>query len=305
MDCFSINLNSTFKVHLSSKEHLIPPRKHITRKTESYIIYFVTSGKLTLLLNGEKIEINKGEYYIFDKYSLHSAADATDCEYFYIHFDCEMKCFEYNKEEFLDVVTIRNKSFSDYSIFDDERYTHLFAYVPRYFKIENADVFEYLVDEFKKLKLNLSNFDIEHSFAIAQGVASIFIKLERIVFDKYVFEANNYCSQIPLLVKKITKFIENNFQKNITSANFEQEFSFSYDYMNRIFKRQNGISIISYRNRLRVEKAKMLLITTDKSVNEIANEIGFNDLYYFSKFFKKSVGVSPTHYKRGEYAKVK
>ena len=66
----------------------------------------------------------------------------------------------------------------------------------------------------------------------------------------------------------------------------------------RLFKREIGDTPISYRNRLRVEKAKMLLSDGECSVSEISAMLGFESVYYFSRVFKKSVGVSPTVYQQ-------
>ncbi len=302
MECLSINLNSVFKILLSSAECLVPPRKHRMRRTESYIIYFVTNGKLTMKQNGKSLELDKGDIYIFDKNEMHAPDQATDCEYFYIHYECEAEWFECSKAEFLEVVENRNEKFSGYDVLDLERYKHFEAYVPRCIHIDNIDIFKYLVDKFKKLRLIYGgNNDIEHRLAISQGVASLFLKLESIAVNNYLVGVKGVYLHNTLAVKRISDFIETNFQKNFTSEDIEKQFSLSYDYANRIFKQQKGVSIISYRNKLRIEKAKVLLITTDKSMEEISDEVGFGDRYYFSKFFKKAVGVSPMCFKRGEY----
>ena len=47
----------------------------------------------------------------------------------------------------------------------------------------------------------------------------------------------------------------------------------------------------------RIDKARYLIITTDKKISDIANECGFNDMSYFSKTFKRYFKVSPTEYK--------
>ncbi len=299
MDCFSVNLNSTPKVSLSAKEHLIPPKKHKLHHIESYVMYFVTKGKLTMKLNGKEFQMGKGEYYIFDKHSLQAPLEATDCEYFYIHFEFEAQCFDLSRADFIQKVTDRNNDFSSYSIRDTRRYNHLLTYIPRHFKIESSDQFNYLVSEFKKLALIVGRkHTVDHRLFISQGLASLFLKLEHIAFDKYLSENKAFHSRRSVTVEKITDFIENNFQRNISSKDIEEHLSLSYDYINRIFKQQKGVSIVSYRNSLRIENAKMLLITTDKSMEEIAVETGFDDLYYFSRYFKKCAGVSPTHYKK-------
>jgi len=65
----------------------------------------------------------------------------------------------------------------------------------------------------------------------------------------------------------------------------------------RLFHKKIGNSPINYFNQLKVQKSCVYLYLTDKTIKEICKELGFNDPYYFSRLFKKIMGVSPAHYK--------
>lgn len=75
------------------------------------------------------------------------------------------------------------------------------------------------------------------------------------------------------------------------------------DYLNRIFKKETGITLNEYISRKRVEKAKELLLTTALPVSEIAFETGFQSFSYFTKVFKKRTGKEPSKYRKEERAK--
>ena len=64
------------------------------------------------------------------------------------------------------------------------------------------------------------------------------------------------------------------------------------------FKQKYGITVVDYLTDLRVEEAKKLLVETDMTVSEISDETGFSDTSYFSKVFLRTVGISPTAYRR-------
>ena len=65
-------------------------------------------------------------------------------------------------------------------------------------------------------------------------------------------------------------------------------------YFRRLFKEYSGESPAAFRGRHRIERAKQLLLSDDQySIGEIATDLGFLDVYHFSKSFKKEVGVSP------------
>jgi AraC-like DNA-binding protein len=67
-----------------------------------------------------------------------------------------------------------------------------------------------------------------------------------------------------------------------------------------VFKKGSGYSYSEYLTRVRMEKAKELLHTTEKSVTEIALDIGFQTPNSFSSLFRREIGMSPSQYKKKE-----
>ncbi len=300
MKCFNIDLNTTPRVSLSSKEHLIPPRGHITRRATTYILYFITEGTLCIMLNGEELTLSKGDIYVFESGDTHAPARLTDCEYFYLHFEANATDMYLSYDEMREAIKARSTAFSSYEILDTRRYEHLFALLPKKIHVDDARTFGELEEAFRSLKLNVWDVGLEKRLELSQGVTSLFLRLERIALGGNTAADTPYSPNFAF-VRQIASFVEKNYTSDISSEDIEKRFSLSYDYANRIFKQQRGKSIIAYRNHLRIEKAKLLLLTTEKSMDTISDEIGFGDKYYFSKFFKKTVGVSPTRFKRGEH----
>ena len=64
------------------------------------------------------------------------------------------------------------------------------------------------------------------------------------------------------------------------------------------FKKHTGVSPNEYIITQRISAACQLLVQTDKSISEIAAEVGYGDQYYFSRIFKKKMGVPPLGYRR-------
>ena len=70
-------------------------------------------------------------------------------------------------------------------------------------------------------------------------------------------------------------------------------------YISKIFKEETGESPINYLISLRLEKAKDHLIASESiSIKEIAHSVGYDDVYHFSKLFKKYYGLSPLNYRK-------
>lgn len=90
--------------------------------------------------------------------------------------------------------------------------------------------------------------------------------------------------------------LENYKNKNFDYKKLCEKSGLSYSYFKKIFISRYGESPVKHITRLRVEYAKELLITKRYSVSEIAEMCGFENTYYFSTVFKKSMGISPTKY---------
>ena len=73
----------------------------------------------------------------------------------------------------------------------------------------------------------------------------------------------------------------------------------SVSSLNRAFNRAVGLSPAAYHIRLRMRRGAELLRTTDLTVTEIADRCGYDDTNYFSRLFRKTMGVSPREYRRG------
>jgi len=96
----------------------------------------------------------------------------------------------------------------------------------------------------------------------------------------------------------IRKFIDENYHQNITLSTIAEKFNFNSCYISIMLKKNLGVNFIDYLTRIRIEKAKELLIETDILAFEIAYKVGYQSPQYFSKIFTKTVGMSVTDYKK-------
>lgn len=99
------------------------------------------------------------------------------------------------------------------------------------------------------------------------------------------------------IVKKAQLYIGQNYAKELVLDEISKELQISPYYFSKLFKKRTGSNFIEYVTSVRIEKAKELLRNSDKSMKEICREVGYSDANYFSRTFKKNVGVSPTEYK--------
>lgn len=99
------------------------------------------------------------------------------------------------------------------------------------------------------------------------------------------------------LVEQAKAYIDSHYKDEISLDEVSREINISPYYFSKLFKEETGGNFIDYVTSIRMEKAKELLSTTDKSMKEICSEVGYSDPNYFSRSFKKNVGVTPTEYK--------
>ena len=99
------------------------------------------------------------------------------------------------------------------------------------------------------------------------------------------------------LVKACLSYREEHYQEGITVSDIARAVGTSASYLSRVFKEITGATVIQSMNQKRLGKAKNYLDTTDMKIYEIADALGFENITYFSRFFKKHTGMSPKEYK--------
>ena len=100
------------------------------------------------------------------------------------------------------------------------------------------------------------------------------------------------------LIFKAVEFAKQNASDNeISVEDVAANAGFSIDYFNRIFLIHTGFTVTAYMNYVRLKNTTKLLRTTDKSVLEIALEIGYDSHEGFTKAFKKKYGYAPNDIK--------
>lgn len=101
-----------------------------------------------------------------------------------------------------------------------------------------------------------------------------------------------------LAVEKAKFFLRENLESSPDMKKLVMELPMSYSKFRKLFKEVTGESPNQYHLNLRLDKAKELLSTTHLNVTEVAYNLGFDSVFYFSKLFKKKNGVSPKSYRQ-------
>lgn len=101
----------------------------------------------------------------------------------------------------------------------------------------------------------------------------------------------------PPSMTKAREFIAANSGENLSLAQVAQAVHMSTFYFCKQFKKATGFCFTNYLGRVRIEKAKQMLLNPHARISEVAFECGFQSLTHFNRVFRKLVGESPTHYR--------
>lgn len=99
------------------------------------------------------------------------------------------------------------------------------------------------------------------------------------------------------LVNKALGYMKANYAKNLSLKSVSDELYVSTWHLSKLLRKETGSTFIDLLNEIRIEEAKKLLLEPQYKIYEIASLVGFTDIPYFTKLFKKVTGLKPMEYK--------
>lgn len=101
----------------------------------------------------------------------------------------------------------------------------------------------------------------------------------------------------PHVIDNVKTYIQKNFRNELTLDKVSSLFYMNASYLSYLFKEKTGTNFIDYINSLRIERAKLMLTSSDDKVYRIAKSLGFDNAKYFFRIFKKMTGCTPEEYR--------
>jgi AraC-like DNA-binding protein len=122
----------------------------------------------------------------------------------------------------------------------------------------------------------------------------IFAEHISVVSNRIVVHREN--SESPV-IRRAKEFIVENQAEDLSLGQVAKAVNTSTFHFCKMFKKATGLNFTEYVSRVRVEKARNLLLNPNLRISEIAYEVGFQSLTHFNRVFKKFTGLSPTEYR--------
>ncbi len=101
------------------------------------------------------------------------------------------------------------------------------------------------------------------------------------------------------LVRQAMAYLHQHYAQPISREDVARHVGLNDDYLTTCFRKELGMTPVAYLTRYRLNQAKQLLSDTNRPITDIALAVGFSDSGYFSRVFRREVGVSPEAYRRG------
>lgn len=233
---------------------------------ENIEMLFLTSGSCRMTCASNSFNPKKGDLVFINNSELHFYHNAADLKYM--------------------CVILNPKMFADTD--SDNIYIQNFIQSDKYVE----DVFFEMAQEFQEKK---KGYNV--------AIKGLTYKLMTYLLRHYQrnYEPSSVTNEITAKrINEIIEYISLHYADTLTSAELSKKWFLSESYFCRFFKKATGQPPTEYINRIRVDKAAVLLKKTNESITKISSKVGFDDVNYFSRTFKKFMNISPSEYKKSD-----
>lgn len=139
----------------------------------------------------------------------------------------------------------------------------------------------------------LGSFVLERMIYVAQTLHHL---LGHLFFNNRAFSPTLRTSRFHS-ISETQDYLRQHLDQRLTLDDMASHAGLSKSHFMRLFKEQTGFSPVDYFIHLKVQRACMLLAVTHQTVHEISQAVGYDDPYYFSRIFKRIVGIAPSKYR--------
>ncbi|TGV31320.1 AraC family transcriptional regulator [Mesorhizobium sp. M00.F.Ca.ET.186.01.1.1] len=99
------------------------------------------------------------------------------------------------------------------------------------------------------------------------------------------------------LFERVAQYIHEHYYQSLTIASLAEQHNVNRNRLSYVFRRYAGMGPAEYLLKYRINMAQEMLVTSELPVQQIAQTVGIADPFYFSRVFKKQLGISPTEYR--------
>lgn len=246
-------------------------------------LFYVKKGSATVFAGGEEFSLHETDGIVINSGVVYRVLQAEE-ETKVLAFNFDFTFYRTEKsvpippdapEKFVENNVLEHVTFSDVPAFDRA------AYLPA-------------MGRFADLLLK-AHGEFDQNLLYSKTVSGAYLALFLAEGARLLSEAGSGTGSTS--ADEIILYLHENYGGNITNSRLAELFHYHPNYINSLIRAKTGMSLHRYLLNIRVSQAVTLLETTCLSVTQIAQEVGFCDVSYFSNYFKKVTGRSPKEFR--------
>lgn len=247
------------------------------KKMLDNLLVFLIDGSAEFCIEGCTYAIKQGDILLIPKKAVYTAMTREGCEFFFFWFTGELTpCvdvphFSYKRMAF----SFRLAAMQSQSIYLPECLNLGSRYAEFFTRVSNCVG---LAAETSHAARMLLNAELQRIVVMLSGIG----------------EAEQDSEQLPTMLNKIIVYIRKNLTGPLLVSDLAQAFCLSPSYIARLFKHHLNTTPTAYINNEKMYYARRLMHNGDMNVSEIAAYLGYCNVFYFSRLYKKTFGQSPT-----------
>lgn len=252
-----------------------PPYVHFRRQYHEYILYYILSGEMFLAEGGKEYHLHENDMLLLEPGKEHKGLQASVCRFFYVHFSWD------NAQNGMWGEIADNMEQGDEVLF------------PKYHTMESVQEIVRVRENIEKLVCYFHGMGVYNRQQAACQLQELVYAVSSDYREALHNKAYSVSSKAKQVIPELIAYLNCHYAEDISGELLQEHFHYHFDYLNRQFKKWTGKTIFVYLNTMRTMRAKQLLETGFYTVEEVAGQTGFRDVFYFSRVFKKYTGMTP------------
>ncbi|MBE6727859.1 MAG: AraC family transcriptional regulator [Ruminococcaceae bacterium] len=257
----------------------------------SNLLLYVTRGAFNIRIGDNIYSVSEGDVVIIPSKTKYQPRESDGCSYYFVHFSATT--LENTLPSNIDQSLLRFQGIADnqngyaYNYYG-KAYSSIIS-LPIHFKQNSFKSYYPLQNVFERAtKLNIWRNHYEK------------LLLDNITRELLILISTELTTQQTSnnTLQKILHYINNHYTEPLTLTSIAETFGFSTSYITKLFRNFLGKGTVDYINDLRLTAACEYLISSNHTIGEISNKIGFPNQYYFDRLFKRKYGVTPKEFRK-------
>jgi AraC-like DNA-binding protein len=262
---------------------------HEKRTINSTVFIYVNEGSLYIAQETHNYEIKKNQFIILHENDIHWGWKKSELvlSYYWVHFQLPSgteTTYDHQKiESFINLHKEQEMNQNDFYILPETGTGDPDGRLPLLFR----QLLDYGCERCENV-WNLRRYSL--SLLLGELTREVIFSIAH----KMVYK--------PLIIR-IQNWVHNNYRNHLSVKKIAARFHYNSDYLSSEFKKQTGVTLSQYINKIRIEQAKKLLTINNMSVKNTAYASGFTNEKYFMKVFKSLENITPLSYKQAFFRK--